>query len=141
MTNDVFAYGEFLKDPVLRRILGRVPQTTPAKLRGYRKFLDDLLGFYNLVHEEEGVVEGQLLLDIPEILHEEDVSITILNRAPVLFQFRVLETGRPLLCRDPIALADFTEEVISRHADFIIDYEQFVKEYDAALRERYVHDR
>ena len=66
MTNDVFAYGEFLKDPVLRRILGRVPQTTPAKLRGYRKFLDDLLGFYNLVHEEEGVVEGQLLMDITD---------------------------------------------------------------------------
>jgi predicted nucleotidyltransferase len=83
----------------------------------------------------------QIYADIPEILHEEDVSITILNRAPVLFQFRVLETGRPLLCRDPIALADFTEEVISRHADFIIDYKQFVKEYDEALRERYAHDR
>src|SRR2546422_7264148 len=66
MTNDVFAYGEFLKDPVLRRTLGRVPHTTPAKLRGYRKFLDDLLGFYNLVHEEEGVVEGQLLLGISD---------------------------------------------------------------------------
>lgn len=85
--------------------------------------------------------QGQLYADIPEILHEEDVSITILNRAPVLFQFRVLETGRLLLCRDPIALADFTEEVISRHADFIVDYEQFVKEYDQALRERYAHDR
>jgi uncharacterized protein len=84
--------------------------------------------------------QGQLYLDIPEILHEEDVSITILNRAPVLFQFRVLETGRRLVCRDPIALADFTEEVISRHADFIVDHEQFVKEYDQALRERYAHD-
>ncbi len=85
--------------------------------------------------------QGQLYLDIPEILHEEDVSITILNRAPVLFQLRVLETGRRLLCRDPIALADFTEEVISHHADFIVDHEQFVKEYDQALRERYAHDR
>ncbi|HET9209625.1 MAG TPA: nucleotidyltransferase domain-containing protein [Thermoanaerobaculia bacterium] len=85
--------------------------------------------------------QGQLYADIPEILHEEDVSIIILNRAPVLFQFRILETGRPLLCRDPIALADFTEEVISRHADFIVDYEQFVKDYDQALRERYIHDR
>jgi predicted nucleotidyltransferase len=85
--------------------------------------------------------QGQLYLDIPEILHEEDVSITILNRAPVRFQFRVLETGRLLLCRDPVALADFTEEVISRHADFIIDYERFVEEYDQALRERYAHDR
>jgi predicted nucleotidyltransferase len=83
----------------------------------------------------------QLYVDIPEILHEEDVSITILNRSPVLFQFRVLETGRRIVCRDPIGLADFTEQVISRHADFIIDHERFVKEYDQALRERYVHDR
>lgn len=82
-----------------------------------------------------------LYADIPEILHEEDVSITLLNRAPILFQFRVLETGRLLLCRDPVALADFTEEVLSRHADFIVDHEQFVKEYDQALRERYAHDR
>ena len=85
--------------------------------------------------------QGQLFLDIPEILHEEDVSIIILNRAPVLFQLRVLETGRRLVCRDPVALADFTEEVISRHADFIIDHERFAKEYDQALRERYAHDR
>jgi predicted nucleotidyltransferase len=84
--------------------------------------------------------QGQLYLDIPEILHEEDISITVLNRAAVLFQFRVLETGRRLVCRDPIALADFTEEVISRHADFIIDHERFVKEYDQALRELYAHD-
>ena len=68
------------------------------------------------------------------------MSITILNRVPVLFQFRVLETGRILLCRDPIALADFTEEVFSRHADFIVDHEQFVKEYDQALRERYADE-
>jgi predicted nucleotidyltransferase len=83
---------------------------------------------------------GQLYVDIHGILHEEDVSVTILNRSPVLFQFRVLETGRRIVCQDPIGLADFTEQVISRHADFIVDYERFVKEYDQALRERYVHD-
>ena len=61
MPHDVFAYGQFLKEPVLKRMLGRVPKKVPAKLRGYRKFLDDILGFYNLVVEEEGVVEGELL--------------------------------------------------------------------------------
>jgi predicted nucleotidyltransferase len=85
--------------------------------------------------------EGQLYLDVTGILHEEDVSLLFLNRAPVLLQFRVLETGRRIVCRDPVALADFTEEVISHHADFIIDHEQFVKEYDQALLERYAHDR
>lgn len=75
---------------------------------------------------------------IPEILHEDDdISVTILNRSPVLFQFRVLETGRQLICRDPIALADFVEFVISRHADYIVDHRRFTKDYDQALVERY----
>ena len=75
---------------------------------------------------------------IPEILHQDDdVSITILNRSPVLFQMRVLQTGRQIVCRDPVALADFVEFVISRHADYIVDHQQFVKEYDQALVERY----
>jgi predicted nucleotidyltransferase len=74
---------------------------------------------------------------IPEILHEDDVSITILNRSPVLFQMRVLQTGRQLVCRDFIALADFVEFVISRHADYIVDHRQFTEDYDQALVERY----
>jgi predicted nucleotidyltransferase len=74
---------------------------------------------------------------IPAILHEDDVSITILNHSPILFQFRVLETGRRIVCRDPVALADFVEFVIIRHADFIVDHQRFVAEYDQALVERY----
>src|SRR2546425_2193954 len=66
MVDDVFAYGEFTKEPVLRRLLGRLPKRIPAKLRGYRRFLDDLLGHYNLVHDDNGLVEGELLLDISD---------------------------------------------------------------------------
>jgi uncharacterized protein len=80
----------------------------------------------------------EIYAKIPEILHQDDdVSITILNRSPVLFQFRVLETGRRFVCRDPVALADFVEFVISRHADYIVDHRRFVREYDHALVERY----
>jgi predicted nucleotidyltransferase len=75
---------------------------------------------------------------IPEILHEDDdISVTILNRSPVLFQMRVLQTGRQLVCRDPLALADFVEFVISRHADYIVDHRRFTQDYDQALVERY----
>src|SRR2546428_12001995 len=66
MVDDVFAYGEFTKEPVLRRLLGRVPKRIPAKLRGYRRVFDDLLGHYNLVHDDNGLVEGELLLDISD---------------------------------------------------------------------------
>ncbi|TLZ60156.1 MAG: gamma-glutamylcyclotransferase [Methanobacteriota archaeon] len=66
MAHDVFAYGDFTKESVLRRVLGRVPRKSPAKLRGYRRFLDDVLGHYNLVHDDDGIVEGELLLDVSD---------------------------------------------------------------------------
>jgi predicted nucleotidyltransferase len=81
--------------------------------------------------------QGEVWERIIETLQEEDVSVTLLNRAPILFQFRVLSTGRRLVCRDEIALADFVEWVISRHSDFIIDYQEFAREYDRALAERF----
>ena len=70
---------------------------------------------------------------IAEVLQEEDVSVLVLNRTPVRLQFKVLAEGRQLLCRDPVALADFTERVLAEHSDFIIDYERFTEEYDRAL--------
>jgi len=101
----------------------------------------DLALLFDREHVPDLTRQGRISLDIVEILHEEDVSVTILNRAPVVFQFRVLKTGRRIVCRNQVALADFTEALISHHADFIVDHEQFVKEYDRALVEEYVHDR
>jgi predicted nucleotidyltransferase len=79
----------------------------------------------------------RLIGRIMEILGEEDCSVTLLNSAPPIFQFRVLETGRLLFCRDEAALADFVAGVLSRHADFMIDHQAFLEEYDAALVEEY----
>lgn len=67
----------------------------------------------------------------------DDVSVTTLNRAPAPFQFRVLTTGRLIYCADEVALADFVEEILNRHGDYVIDHETFLREYDAALVERY----
>jgi uncharacterized protein len=73
---------------------------------------------------------------IAEVLQEEDVSVLVLNRTPVRLRFKVLAEGRRLLCRDPGALADFTERVLDEHSDFSIDYERFTEEYDRALTQR-----
>ncbi|HVT16819.1 MAG TPA: nucleotidyltransferase domain-containing protein [Thermoanaerobaculia bacterium] len=78
---------------------------------------------------------------ISGLLHENDVSVAILNRLPVVFQHRVLKTGRQLLCREPEALADFVENVLIRHSDYVVDHERFLADYDRALVERYAHDR
>lgn len=85
--------------------------------------------------------EGRVWSRITQVLHEEDVSVTVLNRASILLQFQVIKTGRRLVCRDPIALADFVEWVLSRHADYAIRHRKFAAEYDQALVERYAHDR
>jgi predicted nucleotidyltransferase len=81
--------------------------------------------------------QGEVWERIKEILHEEDVSVTLLNRVPILLQFRVLETGRRLVCRGEIALADFTEHVLSRHSDFRT---HLLKEYSEAQIEQSIQD-
>lgn len=101
----------------------------------------DLALLFRLDRIPDGKERLGLQAEISAILHEEDVSIMVLNQAPVILQFRVIESGRQLVCRDPVALADFVEIVISRHADFIIDHERFTEEYDRALVERYAYDR
>ena len=72
--------------------------------------------------------------DILATLGEEDVSITLLERSDPIFQHEVLSTGRLLLCADETELADFVEQVLDRHADFVIDHQRFLAEYDDALR-------
>ncbi|HET9481868.1 MAG TPA: nucleotidyltransferase domain-containing protein [Candidatus Polarisedimenticolia bacterium] len=74
---------------------------------------------------------------VTETLAEDDVSVTILNRAPLPFQHQVLRTGRILLVRDEEGLADFKEVVIDRFCDFVFDYEVMLRDYDAGLREAY----
>ncbi|HZD05274.1 MAG TPA: hypothetical protein VE173_10160, partial [Longimicrobiales bacterium] len=71
------------------------------------------------------------------VLLVEDVSLTFLNRAPLPFQHEVLRTGRALLVRDDIALADFREFVIDRYCDFAIDYRAMLEDYDEGLRQAY----
>lgn len=70
-----------------------------------------------------------------DTLAEDDVSLTFLNRAPLPFQHEVLRTGRPLLVRDEVALADFRERVVHRYCDFVIDYEAMRTDYDEGLRQ------
>lgn len=79
--------------------------------------------------------ELELRASILAALGEDRVSITFLRQSGPMFQFEVLETARRLYCADEGALADFIAEVLSRHADYRIDHERFLREYDQARRE------
>lgn len=94
-----------------------------------------------LVYRSDAVptsqAESEMVGCILAAVREDDVSVTVLNRAAAPFQFRVLSTGRLIYCADRLALADFVERVINAYGDYITDYEGFLHEYDAALVERY----
>lgn len=79
--------------------------------------------------------------DIASICGEDDVNVLVLNDADVILQHRVLETGRPLLEKDPVAVSDFRERVFVIHGDFEPFYRAFCRDYDRALREAFVRDR
>ena len=77
----------------------------------------------------------ELIGRITETWREDDVSVTILNRAPLAFRHRVLAEGRRLFLRDEIAHADFVERTVTRYCDFAIDEARFFEEYDWVLIE------
>lgn len=70
-------------------------------------------------------------------LREDDVSVTVLNHAPLAFRHKVLAEGTRLLLLDEIAHADFVERTITRYPDFAVDEGRFFEEYDRALVEEY----
>jgi predicted nucleotidyltransferase len=79
----------------------------------------------------------ELIGRVSDTLQEDDVSVTVLNTAPLAFQHRVLAEGRAVLIRDEIAHADFLERTTTRYCDFAIDEARFFEEYDRALAEEY----
>lgn len=105
----------------------------------YQTPLSDVdLGFLfrpDSVPDFDGVL--RLVGLVTGVLAEDDVSVTILNDAPLPHQIEVLRTGRKLLVRDEVAHADFVENVIDRASDFVVDYEAVLRDYDEGLRLAY----
>ena len=81
--------------------------------------------------------ETEITGRIVEALREEDVSVTILNRAPLVLQHKVLAEGRKLFLFDEIAHADFLERTLKLYCDFAVDYAAFLQDYDRTLAEEY----
>lgn len=84
--------------------------------------------------------ELELAALLTEAAGEEDVSMTVLNRMDHVSAFQVLAQGRLLYLADAEVAADFLEEVLNRYGDYEIDYHNFLRDYDEALREAYGRD-
>jgi hypothetical protein len=63
-------------------------------------------------------------------LPEDDINVLCLNDVDVMLQFRVIETGRLIFQRDPVALSDFREYVFKIYGDFAPFFRQASREYD-----------
>ena len=128
----------------LERVLGEVRGLVAAYLYGsygtpYQTPLSDVDIALVFKDGDEPSPEQhvELIGRVSDTLQEDDVSVTVLNTAPLAFQHRVLAEGRAVLIRDEIAHADFLERTTTRYCDFAIDEARFFEEYDRALAEEY----
>ncbi|QIA27731.1 DUF86 domain-containing protein [Thermaerobacter sp. PB12/4term] len=94
-----------------------------------------------VVYRAERLPDLRELVDlqgaVEDALDLEDGFVTVLNRTPLPFRFRVLANGRLLYVTDPVALADFRERVCKLYGDFAPDYRRLALDYDRALKEAY----
>jgi len=78
-----------------------------------------------------------VMATLAAICKTDDVNLIDLREVPITLQMRVLDTGEKLFVRDPISLADFTEQVIRGHCDFEPFLKSFYRDYDTGLRREF----
>jgi len=96
-----------------------------------------------LIHPSEiknYTLDDQLDLEVEITLQlkTENFDLIILNRAPLILQFRIISTGRLIYIKDDDVRCDFEEKIMSSYYDFLPRLQEFNKEYFSALKERYL---
>lgn len=84
----LFVYGELRKKISLLELIGRVPPSEPAALRGYRSELDERVGHPVAIPDPDGVVDGLLLkgltrVELRSLDEYEDLSAGLQRGDPV----------------------------------------------------------
>ena len=78
MTKNIFVYGSLLNERILKVLLGREPQWSSARLKGYHRFSVRNQVYPAISLEPSGIVEGKVLLDIQDkemiVLDQYEVS-------------------------------------------------------------------
>lgn len=120
------------KEKVLRQLEGFL-RKRPVVLFAYafgsfiksQRFEDLDLAVY-LKNSGERKVLG-LEREIEELLHLP-VEISLLNKAPLSFAFRIVKEGRPIFVRDNEARCDFEGRIRVLYFDFLPFYQRYYKE-------------
>jgi len=82
----------------------------------------------NIERNTELVIES----DICEILNTDKVDVVNAFRAPILLRARIIDTGKMLVSKDDLSMADFVEQTLTYYYDEIISREKYNREYRAA---------
>lgn len=70
-----------------------------------------------------------------DILHTDEVSFVLLNKAPLTIQYGVLTEAKVLFSRDEEARLSFEERVIDEYIDFRPVLEEYDREFLMQIRE------
>jgi Nucleotidyltransferase domain. len=84
--------------------------------------------------------ELRLTASVIDTVGVEDVSVCVLNRLPIVSQFKIVAEGRLIFLSDAEAHLGFVEYVFKVYGDYEPRYRRFIEEYDQALVEAYVHE-
>jgi len=79
--------------------------------------------------------EAGLLAKLSSYLETDKVDLVNINKAPLSFQFRIIQEGKIIYEKDYITTCDFAERVTDLYQDYAIDLNYYYKEYDEALKE------
>lgn len=65
---------------------------------------------------------------LAELLATDEVDAVRIDTAPLWLQAEIVDSGRRLFVRDPVALADYVEDLWRMWGDFVIDWRAFQAE-------------
>lgn len=93
-----------------------------SQARGEATFRSDVdiavLLSEEIPRERYGHVQLDLMVQLMEALHRDDVQVVILNSAPLLLKHRVLQDREILYCADERKRVQFESRVLSEYFDF-----------------------
>jgi len=82
-----------------------------------------------------------LEVDLTLFLETENFDLVVINRAPLVLQFRIISGGKVIYKKDDDLYTSVEEIIMERYYDFLPALRKFNKEYFEALEEKYLNGR
>lgn len=84
--------------------------------------------------------ELKLLGDVNDLLKTDEVSLVILNTAPLTIQYGVISDSKLIYCRDEEKRLEFEEKLLMKYLDFSHYLKEYDKEFLGQLKEGVAFD-